>query len=367
MRRTKVDYIMTAAQELERRFAFVESAARAHPWAASLSFITLASLLGGLFRCVRFPEATIVLLYTAAVLLTSRFTPGYKYGVGASVAATCAFNYFFTEPYYTLRVYDPSYFITFGVMTATSIMTSALTTKAIQNADERYRANLLRAISHDLRTPLSGIMGTAEVLIGMSDEGDERRALAKGIYRDAEWLHSLVENILSLTRLQDGGLAIKKQPEAVEEVVEGAVSRIAKRAPERDITVSIPDELLLVPMDAKLVEQMLINLLDNAVKHTAPEAEISVRVWKAGGEACFSVADRGAGISDADMPNIFKTFYTVSARGADSQRGVGLGLAICDAIVTAHGGGIAARNRSDGPGAEFTFTLPMGEERENGK
>ena len=232
-------------------------------------------------------------------------------------------------------------------------------------AQERYRGNMLRAISHDLRTPLSGIMGTSEILMGMAEKQDERYVLAENIYKDAAWLHALVENILNLTRMQDGRLVLEKQMEAVEEVIEMAVTAIGKRAPERDIAVEIPDEVLLVPMDAKLIGQVLINLLDNAVKHTTVEEEIclTVSVNEKTKEAVFSVADEGCGIAREDLPNIFKMFYTTSQKGADTDRGMGLGLAICKSIITAHGGRIWAENRSDRTGAQFTFTLPMEEER----
>lgn len=229
-----------------------------------------------------------------------------------------------------------------------------------ETIQERYRGNLLRAISHDLRTPLSGIMGTSEMIIDMSTQNDPRYDLAKQIHEDAIWLHSLVENILSLTRLRDGKLTLNKQPEAIEEVIGGVISHIAQRSPEYEITVNIPDELLLVPMDVKLIEQVLINLLDNAIKYTPPDKEISISVTedRNAGNVVFTVADRGKGISEEDLPNIFKMFYTTHIKHADAQHGIGFGLPICDAIIKAHGGNISACNRKDGPGAEFVFTLP---------
>lgn len=226
---------------------------------------------------------------------------------------------------------------------------------------ERYRGNLLRAISHDLRTPLAGIMGTAEMVMGMTSKDDQRYPHMAAIHKDANWLHSLVENILSLTRLQDGKLVLHKQPEAAEEVVGAAIRHIARHYPEYEIAVDVPDELLIVPMDAKLIGQVLINLLDNAIKHTKPQEEICVSVTKDAGANCavFSVCDRGEGIEPADLPNIFEMFYTSRGRHADARPGIGLGLAICDAAVKAHGGSIAACNRADGPGAEFAFMLPL--------
>lgn len=263
---------------------------------------------------------------------------------------------------------------------------------------ERYRANLLRAISHDIRTPLSGILGTAEMLMDMTELDDPRHDLARGIQKNADWLHSMVGNILNLTRLQDGKLALNKQLEAVEEVIEGAVKRIAERAPEYEIMVQVPEELLLVPMDAKLIAQVVLNLLENAIRHTKPEEEIAILVEpvKPTNMAAFTVRDRGTGIREADLPYIFQSFYTTDIQPADAGpsgpsgregfylrtgpvtgtpdvhsknsaiaagvgpgRGVGLGLAICEAIVSAHGGSIEGHNRTDGPGAEFVFTLPM--------
>lgn len=488
-----------------------------------IAFLCLTTVTGYIFRMIGFPETNIVLVYLLGVLLTARFSKGYIYGILASVISIFAYNYFFTEPYYTLAVDDSSYIVTFIIMMITALLTSTLTshvkksaieaqekeseTKALymltnhltdamdihdivgiavgiisnvmncnaaclcfdenelpertfvqqtspekqihrnteniedikhkaeglqtgyyidiefynwliygrdnilgiiripadravvmteaqtrllramiestalamdrfisaqqqikyqeETMQERYRGNLLRAISHDLRTPLSGIMGTSEMLMDMSKQSDPRCDLAKQIHEDANWLHSLVENILSLTRLQEGKLTLNKQPEAVEEVVGGAVHHIMQRSPEHEITINIPNELFLVPMDAKLIEQVLINLLDNAIKHTPPGSEISVSVINDEETSCavFTVADRGEGITEADLPNIFQMFYTTHAKHADAQHGIGLGLPICDAIVKAHGGIIKAQNRKDCRGAEFIFTLPMEENK----
>ena len=188
--------------------------------------------------------------------------------------------------------------------------------------------------------------------------------MLEGIYQDANWLHSLVENVLSLTRMQEGHLVLRKEKEAVEEVVGAAIQQIAHYHPEYEIAVQVPDELLLVPMDAKLIGQVLVNLLNNAVKHTLPEEEILVRVTKDTDQnaAVFSVCDRGEGISKADLPHVFQMFYTSQVRHTDARFGIGLGLAICETAVAAHGGTILARNRTDGKGAEFVFTLPLEEE-----
>ena len=194
----------------------------------------------------------------------------------------------------------------------------------------------------------------------MTTEDDPRRALAEDMYRESNWLHAMVENILSLTRLRDGAMPLTRQMEAVEEVVGGAVNRVMRQS-GREIDVEAPNEVLFAPMDARLMEQVLVNLLDNAVKHTHPQDEIRVSVEhdKAGRQAVIRVSDRGAGIREEDLPHIFQMFYTTPVRQPDASRGVGLGLTICEAIVKAHGGTIRAENRTDGPGATFTFTLPL--------
>lgn len=226
---------------------------------------------------------------------------------------------------------------------------------------ERERANLLRAISHDLRTPLSGIMGTSEMLMDMTDKEDRRQELLQGIYQDADWLKSLVENILSLTRLQDGKIVIHKEMEAIEEVIGCAVAHVERILPDRAIQVEIPEEFRLVPMDAKLIEQVITNLLDNAVKHTRPQEAITVSASYTEDELLVSVRDEGEGIAEADVSNLFKIFYTSKTRSADVKRGIGLGLTICETVINAHGGTITGRNRTDRKGAEFLFTLPLTE------
>ena len=229
---------------------------------------------------------------------------------------------------------------------------------------ERERANLLRAISHDLRTPLSGIMGTSEMLMDMTQKDDSRQRLLQDIYQDADWLKRLVENILSLTRLQDGKVRVHKEPEMLEEVIGSAVAHVEKCFAGREIQVEIPEEFRLVPMDARLVEQVLTNLLENAVKHTAPEDEIAVLVRYTEHEAQVTVRDAGEGIAPSDLPQLFQIFYTSCTRAADVKKGIGLGLAICETVVKAHGGTIIGRNRADRRGAEFVFTLPTGRKEE---
>lgn len=235
-----------------------------------------------------------------------------------------------------------------------------------QAEQERYRSNLLRAISHDLRTPLASIMGNLEMLMDMLGKQDERYDLTKDIYKEADWLHDLVENILSLTKLQDKGVAISQQLELAEEVVGSAVAHIEKRYPGTQVITHLPSQPIFIPMDAKLICQVLINLLDNAQKHSPPNSEIDLSVACDTNctRAIFTISDHGTGLSPQDLDKLFDAFYTSGAALADSKRGVGLGLTICKAIITAHGGKIWASNKPQG-GAEFLFSLPLQIEEEH--
>lgn len=224
---------------------------------------------------------------------------------------------------------------------------------------ERDRATILRSISHDLRTPLAGIMGTSEMLLDMTEKASKRRLL-EDIRQDAQWLYEMVENVLSLTRIQDGKL-IHKEPEAFEEVIEAAVRRIQGRAQKRKIQIRLPGECLVVSMDIRLIEQVIINMLDNAITHTAEDGEIFVSLEKQEGEAVFEIKDNGTGIQEGELPYIFQLFYTSKGINSDKKKGVGLGLAICEAVIRAHNGNISAGNRKDTAGAVFRFTIPMEE------
>ena len=482
----------------------------------TLGLVTATTILGSYFMAWDIHETNIVIAYLLSVLLTSRFTKGYLYGLASTVLSFLLFNWFFTEPYYSLKINDPSLIVTVIIMTITALFTSALTTKLRQAAQEaqekeaesnalyqmtnhltdaenqdhiasivvetvsrifsckaafllyeengspaltflqqceggrqvrrelgnptelrkrmetlhtpcdvgrefcdypvygrnnllavlriptacsqslsdaqlrllhsliensslaldrlhsleqqarsrdeavqeRYRGNLLRAISHDLRTPLSGIMGTSEMLMGMTEREDPRYDMARDIYQDADWLHGLVENILNLTRFQDGRLSLHKEQEPAEEVIGAALNVMEKRIPGRNISVRIPEQLVLVSMDAKLITQVLVNLLDNADRHTPKDKNITVSFHVEDRLAFFSVADEGCGIPEDALQKVFQMFYTTTHNETSGKRGIGLGLSICQSIVEAHGGHIEARNRPGG-GAEFIFTLPM--------
>jgi two-component system sensor histidine kinase KdpD len=235
------------------------------------------------------------------------------------------------------------------------LLTKEKESAMIETEQERFKSNLLRAISHDLRTPLSGITGAAEMLIH-NIEDSESAKIAVGIYEDSIWLIRLVENILSLTRIQEGRLNVITQCEAVEEIVSEAIIRVHKYSPDHQIKTAIPDQVIFIKVDGKLIIQVLINLLDNAIKHTAAEKEILLSVTEENEKIWFEVDDNGTGIDENELPRLFDSFHVASGSRTDSKRGIGLGLAICKAIVNMHGGEIYAENKSSG-GAVFRFFL----------
>lgn len=236
----------------------------------------------------------------------------------------------------------------------------------LETEKEKMRSNLLRAVSHDLRTPLTGIIGSATTLLENGDEiGEEvSRKMLTDIQHDAEWLVHMVENLLSVTKISGGTTTLKKQEEIIEEVVSEAVSRIRKRFPGSRINVEVPEEMLLVPMDATLIEQVLINLMENAIRHSGSPLPISLKVSKKKSGAVFTISDHGKGIDPSRIPDIFDG--KPQKGSSDSTRGIGIGLSICKSIILAHDGKIFVKNNLDG-GASFSFVLPMKGEKEYAK
>ena len=225
---------------------------------------------------------------------------------------------------------------------------------------ESLRANLLRSISHDLRTPLTSIFGNAAILVEnqgrLSDESLKR--LYTSIHDDAIWLNGLVENLLTITRTENGTMKLNPQTELVADTVEEALRHIDREAAHKQITTDLPEEMLLARMDAGLIVQVLVNLLNNAVKYTPEGARIIVGVRRQADTALIWVEDDGQGVPPGDESRVFDMFYTGVKRSPDSRRGIGLGLALCKSIVQAHGGEIGLEN-IESHGAKFWFTLPI--------
>ncbi len=233
---------------------------------------------------------------------------------------------------------------------------------AILAEQEKLRANLLRTISHDLRTPLTSISGNAGNLLSNDEIFDieTRRQIYTDIREDSEWLISLVENLLSVSRMGDGKSDIRMSAELVSDIIDEAVRRTEKNASEHKFTVKESDGILLARMDARLIVQVLINLIDNAIKYTPSGSEIEISAVEKDNEIAITVADNGHGIADEIKPRVFDMFYTGAEKIADSRRSLGLGLALCKSIVNAHGGEITVSDNKP-HGAVFTFTLPKEE------
>lgn len=484
----------------------------------TVGLMTLATAASYGLRVLELSDANIIMVYILGVLLVSRQTGGYLYGILASVLGVMSFNYFFTSPLYTFQVHDPQYLFTFGIMLLIAVITSALTTRLGREAElsrlrekrtqnlynfsrnlistrnieqtistvtvsiaslsgssvafytpdesgfsrpflysmndtdannltseetrkavldvfssgqaketdtvyllpilgrketlaavgidcsrreltkdqlallgsvsvqialsiereisldrqqkskvriesERLRSNLLHSVSHDLKTPLAGIVGSSCTILDNWDNIDDttKKTLLSGIYEEAQWLSGSVDNILSITRIEDGRIQVKKAQEAAEEVIGEAISRVQRYDDNKhEFHIEIPETLMLVPMDGSLIVQVLVNLIDNAVKYTPSGSSITVRACRKGKEAIFEVADSGSGISEKDLPFVFDRFFSTGRLDNYGRKGIGLGLAICKSIVLAHGGVIEAKNGENG-GAVFTFSIPAEE------
>ena len=449
-------------------------------WTVSAGILLVATLVGYAFSKVGFTEANIIAIYLLAVLLTSMATSTRSSYVLSAVGSVLVFNYFFTSPRFSLRVYEHGAPMTFLIMIVAALIVGTLTDRlksqvkqsaqaayrtnllfetnqmlqktagdeevfrvaqvqlhkllnrnltvcagvaadgrvlaatyliktashiygsvvveggqplsafensillsilgecalALENMknakekeeakllaeNEKLRANLLRSISHDLRTPLTAISGNAGMLL--SDDGTLSREMKSqmysDIYDDSAWLNNLVENLLAVTRIEEGQIKLKLQPQLVEEVVCEAMQHISRKKTEHIITVTHQDELLLAMCDARLLVQVLINLVDNAIKYTPAGSQIDITTKGEKGCAVISVADNGPGIPEGEKSRVFQMFYTGGNPIADSRRSLGLGLSLCKSIVTAHGGEITVSDNQPS-GTVFTFTIPSGE------
>ena len=229
---------------------------------------------------------------------------------------------------------------------------------------EQLRANLLRVISHDLRTPLTGISGNAGVLMEKSFSLDEskKQEIYRSIYDDAMWLVNLTENLLSITRIENGAMPLRQSAELIDDIFHEALSHVDRRAAEHKISVELADDMLMAKMDARLIVQVIINIVNNAIKYTPEGSKICLSAKKENSMVRIEIADNGPGISDEEKQRLFDMFYTVNrgGAGADSRRGLGLGLSLCKSIVEAHGGSISVYDNQP-HGAVFSFTLPLEE------
>lgn len=326
----------------------------------------LAAALCSLLRRFGEGDTYVGLLFVLAVACVSRWTEGYFWGVFASFLGVICVNYVFTYPYWEFNFTTTGYPLTFVTLLAVALMISTMTTQIkrqerlrLETEREAVRADLLRAMSHDIRTPLTSIVGNTAAVLENADtlSEEQRRTLLEDVNEDAQWLIRMVENILSITRIR-GEQTLSTEREAAEEVAGEAARKFDRRFPDVRVSVEVPDEVLLVPMDATLIEQVILNLMENAAIHGGAAA-IRLRVERKGADAVFSVSDDGRGIPKEKLATLFDAARSGAAGGGtDGKKNMGIGLSVCRAIVKAHGGAMYGENLPDG-GASFCFHLPL--------
>ena len=331
----------------------------------SLLLLGSATALIAQFKKWDVPEHTAT-IFVFAVFLISLLTDGCFYGVAASVIGMFAINFIFTYPYFAFDFISPVNLISAVIMVTVAIITGLLVTKIKQHEAtkaeserERMRANLLRAVSHDLRTPLTTIYSASTMLkenkSALTEE--QRDQMLGSIQEDTQWLVRMVENLLSVTRIDNSTMKINKVPTILDELIDSVVTKFSAQHPAQKIILSIPDEIVVIKMDTILIEQVIRNLLENAVFHAKGMTELSLRVYTVGNQAIFEVADNGCGIEEGKLKHIFTGCYEWQKdTGQGKKRFAGIGLSVCATIIKAHGGRITAENRKTG-GALFRFTL----------
>ena len=303
----------------------------------------------------------VAMIFLLDVFLTAYWTDGYLLGIIMAVVGMFSVDIIFTYPFWHISFTLTGFPLTFLVMMTISILTATVTSRAKQTEQVRREADrekMYADLLRDIRTPLTGIVGATNVLLeqdgGLTQE--QRQQLLRSTNEDAQWLIRIVENLLSITRISSEEAKVKKEPEPAEEVIESAVAKTHKHYPEVDIRVHLPDELMMVPMDPLLIEQVLVNLMENAVIHGETN-HIDVSLREEGSCAVITVADDGRGIPQHLLPRLFDGSAR-SDRRSDGRRSMGIGLSVCRTIVLAHGGVIRGDNKPEG-GAVFTVTLPM--------
>ena len=314
------------------------------------------------------------MIFVLGVFLISLKTKGYFWGIIASMLSVLAVNYAFSFPYYAFDLLNPELLFSAIVMLVVAITTGTLTTQIkmqekikTETEKERMRSNLLRAISHDLRTPLTTIYGSTSTIIENYDVLSKKQQLKllKEVNEDSQWLIRMVENLLLVTKMdsEKDKVSLAKLPIVLDELIDTVLVKFQKRCPGQKVEVRIPDEFLLVPMDGMLMEQVILNLLENAVYHAEGMKELSLEVKVEGNYVRFSVIDDGCGIDEDKIDKVFSGYLIEKETPVDGKRNnMGIGLSVCAAIVKAHGSRLKVRNLS--PGAEFYFYLEMEDEDE---
>ena len=338
---------------------------RGYAWAVAAA---AACTLIGLAMQPRFDVVNIAMVYLLAVVIIAlRFERGPAVVVSFLCVAT--FDFIFVPPRGHLTVDDVQYLLTFAIMLAVALIISGLVESIRRQAvgqaalevaaeTERVRSALLASVSHDLRTPLAVMAGASSSLVETGERltSDERSALAASIFKEAREMSEQVAKILQMTRLEMGAIEVDRDWAALGEIVGSVLRRLAERMARHRIIVDVPDDLPLVRVDAMLIEQALGNLLENCARHTPAETVVRVRAQQQHSEIVVTVEDYAGGLSDAELERVFAKFSRGAVEGGGTD--IGLGLAICRAIVRLHGGRAWAE-RVSGGGTAFKFTLPL--------
>ena len=312
----------------------------------SMSLYTLSVVLCLILRGASQDGDTgyVYMIFLLDVFLTALLTEGFFFSLIISIFAVLSVDYIFTPPYWNVSFTLSGFPLTFLVTMTISV------------------GNLLRAVSHDIRTPLTGIVGATNVLLEQENTltPEQRHELIRNANEEAQWLIRIVENLLSITRMGGDEAKVNKTPEAAEEIIEGAVGKFTRRwGTDIPVEVRLPEEFLLVPMDPLLMEQVLTNLMENAVLHGKTTRHITVTLCRSGDWARFIVEDDGQGIAPDRLEHLFDG--TLQGQQGDRGRSMGIGLSVCRTVVRAHGGHIRGENRQEG-GARFTVELPLDKE-----
>lgn len=319
-----------------------------------VNFITMSVILEVCFLACLFiqkvikTERLIPAVFVLGAFLISGITEGYIYGIVASLISVIAVNFAFTFPYFSINFTITENLVSAVIMIIVSVITCAITTKLkkqealkAESEKERMRANLLRAVSHDLRTPLTTIYGSSSAMLENGNEftEEQKKDMLRGIKEDAQWLSRMVENLLSVTKLDNGNVKIIKTPTVLDELIDSVLVKFHIHYPQQEVFVDIPEEFLTIPMDALLIEQVLINLLENAVKHAEDMTKLSLKVFVISDKAIFEIEDNGKGMSEEDIQP-------------------GIGISVCNTIIKAHGGDLRPRKAKSG-GLIMRFSLDI--------
>ncbi len=337
------------------------------------SIITISILVVCFITCLVIQNSfvnneLIPAVFVLGVFLISVITHGYTYGVISATISVLAVNFAFAFPLFAFNFTIPENILSAIILFVVTIVTCSLTTQLkrqeaikAESEKERMRANLLRAVSHDLRTPLTTIYASSSALLDKYDEftDEQSKQIIKGISEDSLWLNRMVENLLSVTKLDNGRVRLIKTNTALDELIDSALIKFSNRYPDQNVQIDIPDDIVFIPMDSLLIEQVIINILENAAEHAKGMTKLSLRVFVKSHKTIFEIEDNGCGIHEDRIKNIFTGYYSEDIEMSDSKKhNAGIGLSVCASIIKAHGGEIKAENLKSG-GCVFRFALNM--------